>query len=243
MKPPLALARSLLVQPRHGRALRQCGLDVLEPDAARLQEHQQMKQQVGAFGDQVLAVVLDRGDHGFHRFLAEFLGAMLRTLVQQLAGVGRLSSRRRAGIDGGGEIVDRETRHQLKLMRLELVWAFSTSVTKSRQGSSRIGSPARTMWSLASRMVNSPKWKIDAASTAVACPLRMPSTGWSRLPTPPDAITGTGTLSATAWVSGMSKPWRVPSRSIEVRRISPAPSETTSWAYSIASIPVELRPP
>src|ERR1700722_9893534 len=46
-----------------------------------------------------------------------------------------------------------------------------------------------------------------------------------------------------ARVSGRSKPWRVPSRSIEVRRISPAPSDTTSWAYSMASIPVELRPP
>src|SRR3954462_12575245 len=41
----------------------------------------------------------------------------------------------------------------------------------------------------------------------------------------------------------MSKPCRVPSRSIEVRRISPAPSETTSWAYSTASMPVDLRPP
>ncbi len=54
---------------------------------------------------------------------------------------------------------------------------------------------------------------------------------------------GNGTLSAIARVSGMSKPCRVPSRSIEVSRISPAPSETTSWAYSIASMPVELRPP
>src|SRR6267378_2145361 len=71
----------------------------------------------------------------------------------------------------------------------------------------------------------------------------MPSTRWSRLPTPPDAMTGTGTLSAMACVSGRSKPCRVPSRSIEVSRISPAPSETTSWAYSMASIPVELRPP
>src|SRR5256885_48839 len=92
-------------------------------------------------------------------------------------------------------------------------------------------------------MVNSPKWNIDAASTAVAWPWRMPSTRWSRLPTPPEAITGTGMLSAIARVSGMSKPCRVPSRSIEVSRISPAPSETTSWAYSIASIPVEFRPP
>ena len=48
-----------------------------------------------------------------HRLLAELFGAMLGSLVQQLAGVGRLSSRRRAGIDGGGKIVDGETRHQL----------------------------------------------------------------------------------------------------------------------------------
>src|SRR5436190_2078172 len=56
-------------------------------------------------------------------------------------------------------------------------------------------------------------------------------------------MTGTGTLSAIARVSGMSKPWRVPSRSIDVSSSSPAPSETTSCAYSIASIPVALRPP
>src|SRR6266403_1187610 len=141
-----------------------------------------MEQQIGAFGDQMVAIVLDRGDNGLHRLLAKFLGAMLRTLVQQFACIGRLSSRRRAGIDAGGQVMDRKTRHQPKLTRarrdgtLSIPRGFSTSVTGSRQGSSRIGSPARTMWSLASRMVNSPKWKIDAASTAVAWPSRMPST-------------------------------------------------------------------
>src|ERR1700722_3105536 len=244
----VALARRLFFHSRHCGALRQRGLDFFQLHAARFQQHQQVKQQVGAFGDEMAAIGPDRGDHGFHRFLAELLGAMLRPLVEQFAGVGRLSSRRRAGIDGGGEIMDRKTRYQLNsgCSPRDGRYAsagFSTSVTKSRQGSRRIGSPARTMWSLASRMVNSPKWKIDAASTAVACPSRMPFTRWSRLPTPPDAITGTGMLSATAWVSGMSKPCRVPSRSMEVSRISPAPSETTSWAYSIASMPVELRPP
>ena len=49
-------------------------------------------------------------------------------------------------------------------------------------------------------------------------------------PTPPEAITGTGTASEMARVSGMSKPLRVPSRSIEVSRISPAPRLTTSRA-------------
>ena len=48
------------------------------------------------------------------------------------------------------------------------------------------------------------------------------------MPTPPEAITGTVTASATARVSAMSKPYLVPSRSIEVSRISPAPSATTS---------------
>ena len=56
-------------------------------------------------------------------------------------------------------------------------------------------------------------------------------------------MTGTRTASATARVSGMSKPCLVPSRSIEVSRISPAPSDTTSRAYSTASRPVGRRPP
>src|SRR5260370_63287 len=72
-----------------------------------------MKEQVGALGHEMDALVLERGDDGFHRLFAKFLGAMLRPLVQQSAGIGRLSARRRAGIDGGGQIVDRETRHQL----------------------------------------------------------------------------------------------------------------------------------
>src|SRR3546814_9700930 len=40
------------------------------------------------------------------------------------------------------------------------------------------------------------KWKIDAASTALACPSRIPATRSSSPPTPPDAITGTDTESA-----------------------------------------------
>src|SRR6266550_2039487 len=176
----IALARRLLFQSRHRRALRQGCLDVFQFHAARLQEHQQVKQQVGAFGNQMVAIVLDRGDHRLHRLLAKFLGAMLRTLVQQFARIGRFSARRHAGIDGGGKIMDRKTRHQLNSRArdgtLSIPLGFSTSGTRSRQGSSRIGSPARTMWSLASRMVNSPKWKIDAASTAVEWPSRMPST-------------------------------------------------------------------
>ena len=52
------------------------------------------------------------------------------------------------------------------------------------------------------------------------------------MPTPPEAITGTATASAIARVSGMSKPCFVPSRSIEVSRISPAPSSVTRLAQA-----------
>src|SRR6267154_1182561 len=64
----------------------------------------------------------------------------------------------------------------------------------------------------------------------------MPSTRWSSVPTPPEAITGTPTASDTARVSAMSKPDLVPSRSIEVSRISPAPSSAIRRAQPIASI-------
>src|SRR3954451_25344990 len=122
IKPPpslslIALARSLLLQSRHRRTLCQRRLDILERHAARLQKHQQVKQQVGAFGDQMIAVVLDRGDDGLHRFLAELLGAVLGPLVQQLARVGRFSPRCRAGIDGCGEVMDGETRHSTQLKK------------------------------------------------------------------------------------------------------------------------------
>src|SRR5215204_1822859 len=50
----------------------------------------------------------------------------------------------------------------------------------------------------ASTMRYSPKWKIEAASTASARPGARPSTRWSRLPAPPDAITGMFTAAETA---------------------------------------------
>src|SRR3569833_3215855 len=183
----------------------------------------------------MITIILDRGDHGFDGLFAHLLGALLRTLVEQPAGIRRFATRLGAGIDDGGQVMDRETGHQAVLGTGAHKTArarkrhFNSLVTRRRHGSSRIGRPARIMCSLAWRMVNSPKWKIEAASTAVARPSRIPSTRWSRLPTPPEAITGTGTLSAMARVKGRSKPCRVPSRSIDVSRISPAPSETTSW--------------
>src|SRR3954447_6217113 len=113
-----------------------------------------MKQQIGALGYQKVAIVLDRGDHGFDSFLAELFGTVLGALVEQLAGVGRLSSRCGPRIDGGGQIMDRETRHQTNSTQAHRASpepspnGLSTFATASRQGSSRIGKPARTICSL-----------------------------------------------------------------------------------------------
>ena len=85
--------------------------------------------------------------------------------------------------------------------------------------------------------------KIDAANTASAPPSITPSARWARVPTPPLAITGTPTASDTARVSSRSKPSRVPSRSIDVSRISPAPRSSTSRAQATASSAVGERPP
>ena len=43
--------------------------------------------------------------------------------------------------------------------------------------------------------------------------------------------------------SAVSKPSRVPSRSWEVTRSSPAPRRTASWAHATASMPASSRPP
>jgi len=57
------------------------------------------------------AIIFDRRDDGLDRFFAKLLGAMLRAIVEQLFGIGRLPAGCGAGINGGGQIVDRETRH------------------------------------------------------------------------------------------------------------------------------------
>ena len=61
------------------------------------------------------------------------------------------------------------------------------------------------------------------------------STKWSSVPAPPDAMTGIETARDTAAVISQSKPTFVPSRSIDVSRISPAPRDSASRAHSTAS--------
>jgi hypothetical protein len=63
------------------------------------------------------------------------------------------------------------------------------------------------------------------------------------VPAPPEAMTGMPTASLTAAVSSQSKPARVPSESIDVSRISPAPRASASRAHSTTRRPAGLRPP
>src|SRR5580704_9913849 len=67
-----------------------------------------------------------------------------------------------------------------------------------------------------------PKWKTLAASTASA-PASIAGGKWARVPAPPLAMTGTLTAARTRAMSSVSNPAVVPSASIELSRISPAP--------------------
>ena len=84
--------------------------------------------------------------------------------------------------------------------------------------------PRLAISALASAIECSSKWKIDAASTASAPPRRSPRRGGRACPRRRLAMTGTPTASTIARVSSRSKPSLVPSRSIDVSRISPAPA-------------------
>ena len=91
-------------------------------------------------------------------------------------------------------------------------------------------------------MANVPKWKTLAASTASA-PASTAGGKCSAAPAPPLAITGTVTSRRTARIRSRSKPARVPSASMALSRISPAPSSQARLAQAIASRPADLRPP
>ncbi len=86
------------------------------------------------------------------------------------------------------------------------------------------------------------KWKIEAARAASARPSAKTSAKCSKVPAPPEAMTGMFTAEETAAVSSQSKPLFVPSRSMEVSRISPAPRSADSRAQSTAPRGVSAWP-
>src|ERR1035438_7053299 len=82
-----------------------------------------------------------------------------------------------------------------------------------------------------------------AARTASALPSSSTSAMCSKLPAPPLATTGTPTDSLMRRVMTKSNPAFVPSASMLLSTISPAPNDTARLAHSTASRPVGLRAP
>src|SRR5262245_12434662 len=70
-----------------------------------------MVKKVRGFGCEPLAVLSNGGKHRFHRFLAEFLGAMGNTAIEQLAGVRNLCARGRALLQALFEVMEGEGTH------------------------------------------------------------------------------------------------------------------------------------
>ena len=82
--------------------------------------------------------------------------------------------------------------------------AGARPLRSARPASGRTGTPIRSSSARASPIRISPKWKIEAARAALACPSVRASFMCATVPQPPEAITGTRTASATARVSAMS---------------------------------------
>jgi hypothetical protein len=84
---------------------------------------------------------------------------------------------RRAGIDGGGgQIMDGKTRHQFNSIsgprgnEVPFIGRINALCRPESSQDRRIGKPGATMWSLASRMVNSPEDRCRQYSGRVALP-------------------------------------------------------------------------
>src|SRR5215470_19596769 len=71
-----------------------------------------MVDEVGRFRDQARAILLDRRQHGLDRLLAELLGAMRHTLVEQPARIRDMGARLRALVHALFEIAEGEVRHR-----------------------------------------------------------------------------------------------------------------------------------
>src|SRR5829696_4191360 len=121
------------------------------------EDNQQMIEDIGGLGDEAGAVALRGRDHGFDGLFAELLRRLRRASGEELSRVGLIRRRLGSFRDDAGEIGEGEG-------------------LAHNSASIRIASPARAIWAFACAIEYSPKWKIDAASTALAWPSRTPST-------------------------------------------------------------------
>src|SRR5215471_5575086 len=85
-------ARRFFRKPRLTAARAEFGFDLVERNAAGMQQNEKMIKHVGGLADQALPIVADRGDRRLDRLLAKLLSAMVDTAIEQLAGVGHLGA-------------------------------------------------------------------------------------------------------------------------------------------------------
>ena len=103
--------------------------------------------------------------------------------------------------------------------------------------------PDSSMHPLTLAIGTSRRWKMPAARPADAPVRSNTSTKCSGLPAPLLAMTGMVTASVTMLMSSVSNPAPVPSRSMQLSRISPAPRASTARATSYAPMSRPSRPP
>src|SRR5439155_11341131 len=123
----------LFGQARLSRALSEGGLHLRERDAARHEYDQQMVDEVGGFRDQARAILLDRGQNGLDRLLAQFLGAMAHALVEEPARIGYVGTCFGALLHTFLEIIKSKIGHRLSPPSI----ATSSAVPNSHHPNSR----------------------------------------------------------------------------------------------------------
>src|SRR5690606_29813136 len=139
-------------------AARQFLHDILQRHAAGMKYDHKMIEHVGRLGDELLPVARNGGDHRLDGLLAELLRRTPLPVRDEPGGIGFVRARLRALGRDAREVVERES-------------AARKSAAHGRppaQVSRRMGRPAAAMWRLASPTLCWPKWKIEAASTALA---------------------------------------------------------------------------
>ena len=107
----------------------------------------------------------------------------------------------------------------------------------------RVSIPRSLICCLTASMATSSLWNIPAAKAASTSVFSKTSLKCSTFPAPEEAMTGMETFSLICFTSSMSKPLFVPSLSIQLSNISPAPSFSHTWANCNASTSRPSLPP
>src|SRR6202040_2113432 len=114
-------------------------------------EHdQQVVDEIRGLGDQPLAILADRGEHGLDRFLAKLPGAVFHSAVEQPARVGDVCACSRALFYTAFEIVQLEIGHGLALPGLHIT---SGPAAGERCKLARLGCPSGPIPKFASAWV------------------------------------------------------------------------------------------